>query len=318
MYHRVIALDRDPWQLGVTPEHFQEHMQVLKKYARPVKMKDMGKGLRRLSLGTKEVVVTFDDGYADNYRNARPVLEKNETAATFFIVSGAVKNKVEFWWDELERIILAANILPSVFDLSLGGRQYQWKISDSKKQEAPDYSSGDEAPKAGTVLNAWQLYYALWKILSQVPMLQKKEALLQIGMWAGDRQVSRRDYLPMNPSEIKTLAQHSLFEIGAHTFSHPMLSRLSVSEQENELAQSKHGLEDLIGQQVTSFCYPHGDYSADTVRLVRRLQFRQACTVSQGLVTRQADPYLLPRFVVLDWDGDRFERNLRQWLGQSA
>jgi len=319
MYHRIIALDRDPWQLCVSPSHFEEQMQIIKKYARIVKMKDMGRNLNQLNLGRKEVVVSFDDGYSDNYHNARPILEKNEIAATFFIVSGAVSSNEEFWWDELGRVILTTNTLPKIFELTIGGKDCHWKISDGKKREASDYGSGSaEAPQTGAVLNALQLYFALWEVLSHLPLLQKKEVLLQIGKWAGDRHIPRADYLPMKPSEITVLARHSLFEIGAHTFNHPMLSRLSADEQEDEIARSKHDLENMIERPIMSFSYPHGSYSEVTIEIVNRLKFHHACTVGHGLVTRKTNPFLLPRFTVLDWDGDLFEQNLRKWLEQSG
>ncbi len=74
MYHRVTNSGCDPWQLCVTPDHFDEHMRVLKEYGLTVPMREMGKNLKYFSLGDKKIVVSLDDGYRDNFTNAKPIL----------------------------------------------------------------------------------------------------------------------------------------------------------------------------------------------------------------------------------------------------
>ena len=118
----------------------------------------------------------------------------------------------------------------------------------------------------------------------------------------------------MTLNELRNLADNQLFEIGAHTLTHPMLSRLSVKEQGEEIIQSKRQLEDMISQPITSFSYPHGDQSEDTLKIVEQSNFENACTVIQEPVLRNTHPFLLPRFTVLNWNGDEFEKILCQWL----
>jgi hypothetical protein len=75
-------------------------------------------------------------------------------------------------------------------------------------------------------------------------------------------------------------------------------------------------LEALLDQELTSFSYPYGgrdDYSAETVRAVESAGFTLACTTAEGRISRGSRRFELPRFVVRDWDGDEFERRLREW-----
>src|SRR5690349_6534989 len=68
LYHRVIDMPADPQLLCVSPRHFSEQMQVLRKYARTASLSRVSQDLKNERLGKSHVVVTFDDGYADNFR----------------------------------------------------------------------------------------------------------------------------------------------------------------------------------------------------------------------------------------------------------
>jgi peptidoglycan/xylan/chitin deacetylase (PgdA/CDA1 family) len=312
MYHRVAEVNCDPWQLSVTPSHFDEQMGVLKKYGRPVQMQEMGEKLRRFSLGKKEIVVSFDDAYSDNFHNAKPILERHGIPAIFFVITSAIGSFEEFWWDELERIALSVKTLPETFELAILGKKYSWRITSEGQHKKMGYipsASGDS-----TELTQIQFYNILWEILSRSSYEEKREVLKQIARWTGQSLTPRQDYLPMTSGMLLSLARSPLFKIGAHTVSHPLLSRLSLEEQEEEIIRSKLDLEKIINKKIGSFSYPHGDYSEETVKLVERSKFKNACTIVQSPVTRNMNRYLLPRFAVLNWNGEQFEQNLTEWL----
>ncbi len=311
MYHRIGQLEHDPWQLNVTPENFNSHMQVLKKYGCPVSLREMGKKIKRFSFGQKEIAVTFDDGYSDNYRHAQPILKKHEIPATFFIVSGAVDSKEEFWWDELERLTLGAKTLPGEFILTITHKEYQWPISKTALSK-----SVAGIPNNGTPLSRSQLHAILWRILSQLSSQEKRNALKQIASWAEIGEISRTDYLPMTSTELKSLADSALFEIGAHTALHSVLPSLSNEEQKKEIGDSKYALEKTINKKVDTFSYPHGEHSDITVGLVKNLGFHCACTVEKLPVVRTSDVFRLPRFKVLNWTINEFEQKLTTWMEQ--
>ncbi|MFY9558249.1 MAG: polysaccharide deacetylase family protein, partial [Blastocatellia bacterium] len=101
LYHRVGDADSDPWQLAVTPQHFDEQLQVLRKYAWPLSLRELSTAHGRNWHPGRRVVITFDDGYADNLTAAKPLLEKHDIPATVFIATGYTGADREFWWDEL-------------------------------------------------------------------------------------------------------------------------------------------------------------------------------------------------------------------------
>ncbi len=82
LYHRVTDVDSDPWSLCVTPDHFAEHLEVLRKYTHPMRLQQLAQGLYRRQRAGRPVAITFDDGYADNLQNAKPLLERYDIPAT--------------------------------------------------------------------------------------------------------------------------------------------------------------------------------------------------------------------------------------------
>lgn len=317
MYHRIADLSPDPWQISISPSNFEAHMNVLKKYCQIVTMQGMRENLRRLPFGKKEAVVTFDDGYAANFHYAKPILERQEIPVSFFITTGVIGSHEEFWWDVLEQIILESKVLPELFEIEFSETRYRWQINSNNRQERLTYT--DEIvkiPENDTLISAGRLYFVLWKILSKFSPQAKKETLEKIALWAGQKPTPRTDYLPMSSEELTKLGYSRLFEIGAHTVNHPFLSLLSVEEQKEEIQRSKQCLEEILHKPIVSFCYPHGDYSAYTPELVKDLKFKNACTVVGRAVSRNDNPYLLPRLEVLNWNGEQFEQRIKKWLTQ--
>ena len=98
MYHRIATPAHDHWQLSVSPQNFEAHLQVLKQY----NVFDLATLVTQVP--NNGIAISFDDGYIDNYTIAKPLLEKYHLPATFFITNGSLGKQTEFWWDELEHI----------------------------------------------------------------------------------------------------------------------------------------------------------------------------------------------------------------------
>jgi peptidoglycan/xylan/chitin deacetylase (PgdA/CDA1 family) len=90
--------------LSVAPARFAEHLQVIVRMLRPVRLRAAAASLRTGRVPRRAVVVTFDDGYADNLHAALPLLEEFGVPATMFVTSG--NRGGEFWWDRLARLQL--------------------------------------------------------------------------------------------------------------------------------------------------------------------------------------------------------------------
>jgi peptidoglycan/xylan/chitin deacetylase (PgdA/CDA1 family) len=267
----------------------------------------------------RALVVTFDDGYADNLYNAKPLLERYEIPATMFLTTGYIGQDREFWWDQLDRLLLQPRTLPRALQLNINGISHDWDLA-----EVTDY--GEEvsqhhrnwAPEDKHDPSArHSLYRAIYDLLRPLPAITQRKVLDELVRWSSASTVARRSYRPITTEEILTIAQGGLIDVGAHTTTHPVLSACSIATQREEIQQSKTYLEQILGSPVTNFAYPYGrqsDYTTETVALIREAGFACACSTSANVVRRCADPFRLPRLHVQDWDGEKFSQVLLRYL----
>jgi peptidoglycan/xylan/chitin deacetylase (PgdA/CDA1 family) len=319
LYHRIAEVSPDPWRLSVTPGHFAEHLEVLGRHARPLRLGQLVESLRAGKCPRRGAVVTFDDGYADNLHNGQALLARFGIPATVFLVSSGIGAGREFWWDELERLLLQPGTLPETFRLTVNGQAYGWDLG-----EAAYY--GADACLRDRLWEAWGeelptprhlLYRSLYELLHPLPEGDRQKALDQLVAWAGSGPAARATHRSLSLDETRALVEGELVEAGCHTMTHAVLSALPVAAQRDEIRTSKARLEAILGRPVASFAYPYGrrcDYTPETVALVREAGFSSACSNFAGVVARDTDRLQLPRMKVRDWDGETFSRHLAAWF----
>lgn len=313
MYHRVAELTLDPHSLSVTPQHFAEHLEVLRKYSRPTGLKQLSRMLREGRPPRRHVVITFDDGYTDNLYNARPLLERFDIPATVFVTTGHINNEQEFMWDELERLLLLPGRLPEVLSLKIHGSVRDWRLGGAMNYSAQDLQrdrgwtvtqSDDPSPRHA-------LYRSLHPMLKPLPHAEQLEVLDQLRALAGVEAAGRETHRTMTTEEVLHLAGGGLIEVGSHTVTHPVLSEIPAALQREEIRRSKSQLEEILGHAVESFAYPFGCYTDETARLVEEAGYGCACTTVPDIVWSGSRLYHLPRIDVGDWNGDEFAARVR-------
>lgn len=296
-YHRVGEGGRNSDGVCVTPKHFAEQMEALSRVARPLPLYQLVECLKAGSVPPRAVAVTFDDGYADNLYEAKPVLERYAIPATVFVCTGYLGK--EFWWDELSRLVRSSRSPLGVLRMEVAGESFVW--------DQPNGSPGADLKPHRRFL------HALYHFLLDLDVEEQKRAMSTIRIWSG---VSSSEPVPraMTQGQLLQLAEGGLIEIGAHTRFHPMLPRLSVERQREEITSSKHDLEDMLGRRVDGFAYPNGRATDDAKGIVGEAGFAYACTSLHDVVRSTSDFYALTRFWQKDVDGDKFLQALRLWM----
>ena len=294
-YHRVANVTGDEYEVCVTPKHFAEQMEMLSKYTHTMSLTTLVQYLKEDSLPPQSVAVTFDDGYVDNLYNAKPILEKYEIPATVFVCTGYAGR--EFWWDELERLVMSSDVDLGALRLEVRESQFVWN----------QLNGGSDADVRR------KFCHALYNFLLKLDIEEQDQAMHTIRNWS---RVSSQSATAraLNCDELLQLAGGGLIELGAHTRHHPMLPQLSLERQTEEIVSSKQDLEEWLGRPINGFAYPNGRADENAKRIVRKAGFAFACTSLQDVIKRGSDMHELTRFWQKDVDGDRFIQSLRLWM----
>lgn len=294
LYHRVAVLAEDPDLLAVTPARFREHLTWLKSRFPVMRFETDWAGSDRPA-----VVITFDDGYADNFHNALPILRELDIPATFFVTSGQIDCGEEFWWDELARLLPGEDARASVLEIPVGSSTNRLDVSTASARQAA--------------------YRIAHRRLLDAPVTERRCVVAALREWRRSDGAVRESHRTLSSSELTRLAEHPLVTIGAHTVSHTRLSVLDVEAQRREMVASKADLETRIGRPIEVFAYPFGgrrDYTSDSTALCREAGFQKAASNFGGNAHRWSDPYQIPRHLVRNWSMDEFAPRVERFFAR--
>lgn len=235
------------------------------------------KGLRRA--GRAPVVITVDDGYADFHDVAFPIFAHASVPAMLFVATGFIDGDTWMWWDRLRHLLAAAPGWRGSVDA--GGRHYSLDLTTAAGREA-----------------AWNSLADRCRFL---PDREKEQVIIAVAAALGVAPAARppAGCAPVTWDQIRAMARAGML-FGAHTVTHPILTRLAPADAAAEIAGSGRRLAAELGAPVAWFCYPQGgpaDFDATVARAVSDAGYRGAYVAYQNL-SRPPDPWALPRYCV--------------------
>ncbi|AHM60587.1 polysaccharide deacetylase [Flammeovirgaceae bacterium 311] len=315
MYHRIAQPQSDVWNIAVSPVNFEQQLQLLKKSGKVVPLKALVQGLEEGSLQSRSMAITFDDGYADNYEVAVPLLEKYRLPATFFIASGNIGKETEFWWDELEQLILFSEDLPPAFSMNIGGEAINISLAEEERLDDKLHRQHQQWRAFVTEPPGQRaaLFLQLWQHLRPLPALEQQRILAQIRQWANVPQQYRANYRSMTRAQLQQLSAKPLFDVGIHTVTHPALADHTEDFQFKELTDNREQLREITGMTPALLAYPYGSYNHQTLNIAEKLKIKGAVTTEDTLVTPQTNLLRIGRFQVNNWNGSMFTEQLKGW-----
>ena len=268
-YHRILnCLDEDlfkfdPELVSARGDQFRWQMNYIKKRFSPIKFQDLVLAIETGAVLPKHpIIITFDDGFDDNYRVAYPILHDLGIPATIFLSTGYIGKNNTFWFDWLVYMICTT----SKTELELTGVGHIVLKNGLKERRAICKELLKWAKRIPEV-NRRQLIVDVEK---QVDMCQPKEGFTE----------SR----PLTWEQVKEMAENGI-EFGSHTVNHPILANLDEEDLKHELTQSKTTIEHKIGQEVNVLAYPVGGYIAFNkhVQVVaKKSGYKLACSYLPG------------------------------------
>jgi peptidoglycan/xylan/chitin deacetylase (PgdA/CDA1 family) len=273
-YHRVMtvpdqdAFDFDMELISASAESFRQQMQFVKERFRPMHMADV---MARIDAGQPlppdAVVVTFDDGYDDNYQTAFPILRELGVPATFFISTGHIDNGSPFAYDWLVYMILHTTAT-------------QLTLPELHLDQAMPTDRAARRELAGQVLSKLKNH----DDCEQLAVIRRLEH-----DWQMPRDAAPAHGRPMSWDNVREMDRAGM-EFGSHGKHHKMLSKLSPEELRIELHDSKATLERELGHAVSWLAYPVGGdraFNEQVIQASRDAGYRLACSYISGT---NADP----------------------------
>lgn len=249
----------------------------------------MDEALSRLQAGTlptRSVAITFDDGYADNYTIACPILIKHGVKATFFVASGFLDGGI--MWNDVAREAL---------------RRFRGDRLDLGWLDLGVCSVATEAER----------HRLTEAILPKLKYLTPEGRQTALSRLVSETRVEIPDDLMMTTSQLQALHAAGM-EIGGHTMDHPILAVISEAEARQQIADNHAHLTRLLGKAPRYFAYPNGrpeqDYQATHARMVSELGYEAAFTTTYGSAGPESGVFELPRFTPWDRDALRFSLRL--------
>lgn len=290
LYHRVNDIEDSVYNITVSSQNFENHMKYIKENYNCLRFDEDWTKESRLS-----VAITFDDGYADNYENVLPILEKYGIPATIFVTTGNLGTKKEFWWDEVERLLTAGNSYPEKFTLKDPVLGYTWETDTFDKRK--------ELVKT-----------IRWLLRMEVEKDTVDNWLEQLREWANLPDVGRKDYLALNNAQLEALSKSKLITIGAHTVNHMSLGAMAGEQQYNEIKKSLSDIARIIGKVPEVFSYPFGmknDYNMTTLKICEELGIRKAATTCPQLYDSKFGKLEIPRRTIRNWNIEELKKNMQ-------
>jgi peptidoglycan/xylan/chitin deacetylase (PgdA/CDA1 family) len=266
-YHRVVTVeneetfDFDLDLISASEQQFREQMELLSRRFHPIRFREVIDAFERgTALPPRPVIVTFDDGYDDNYRTAFPILREFGIPGTFFVSTGHVDTGRAFAYDWLVHMICLTKaerltIQELGIDEPLGDRPQRRALAEQLLDRVKWLDAGVQA--------------------SIVQRLETE--------WSMPRD-THKDCRPMTWDQLREMTAAGM-EIGSHGVWHNMLAKLPREEMVAEVNRSKASLDRELGVPAEVLSYPVGGFDAYDERVMRAAReagFKVGCSYTPG------------------------------------
>lgn len=285
IFHRVLPAP-DPLYPDVPwAADFEARMRWVRSWFNVLPLAPAIDALYAGRIPSRALAITFDDGYADNEEVAAPILRRLGMSATFFVSTGFLGGGC-MWNDRVIEAIRACET-PQIDLRPLGLACHPLGTHAARRQAIDETLVG----------------------IKHLPPEQRQAATEAIVAAAGGRPSPG---LMMQPGQVRRLRELGM-DVGAHTITHPILTRLGVDAAHDEMSRGKHELEALLGERVDLFAYPNGvpgqDYGREHAAMARECGFTAAVSTAWGAASARSDRFQLPRFT--PWDRTRMRYGVR-------
>lgn len=275
-YHNVVDSSDNYLSLDITIDRFKKHLVVIRNYFNIVSLNE---GMNILDKGMGKanyICLTFDDGYKGLYKYIYPLSEGGNVPITIFENTQPLEKEGLLWFDKL--IFIIRNTKNSILDLSSYDQGIYLLNSAGARKKACASIAGN---------------------LKLMTENNKNKVLELITRQLDIKQFPLEKDVYLTKEEMQVFWEKGAI-IGSHSCSHPIMSRITGDDLNNEIVKSKSILEKAVGGKIDYFAYPngkYGDFNQDTIKALRNAGYAYAFTLIPGLYK---NPYEIGRFGIYE------------------
>lgn len=294
MYHytRDLKHSRYPEIKGLDVNLFREQIAFIKSNFNIVTMEQVLEAIStKEKLPEKALLLTFDDGYADNYTVAMPVLEEYGVQGSFFIPGKTFTTHQLLDVNKIHYVLASANIYNLVEDLK--------KETDYYRGQEFQYASTEELFAKYAVASRFDIKETVFvKQMLQTVLPEKLRNIISSKLFAkyvGITEEQLAYELYMSEEQIRTMKRHGMF-IGIHGYDHYWLGNLPVEQMENDISLALDALDEFVDRKQWVMNYPYGNYNKDVLAYISKQGACLGLTTEVRLADIDKDnPLELPR-----------------------
>lgn len=294
MYHytRDLKHSRYPEIKGLDVNLFREQIAFMKSNFNIVTMEQVLEAIStKEKLPEKALLLTFDDGYADNYTVAMPVLEEYGVQGSFFIPGKTFTTHQLLDVNKIHYVLASANIYNLVEDLK--------KEMDYYRGQEFQYASTEELFAKYAVASRFDIKETVFvKQMLQTVLPENLRNIISSKLFAKYVGVTEEQLayeLYMSEEQIRTMKRHGMF-IGIHGYDHYWLGNLPVEQMENDISLALDALDEFVDRKQWVMNYPYGNYNKDVLAYISKQGACLGLTTEVRLADIDKDnPLELPR-----------------------
>tara|TARA_B100001057_G_C22799276_1_gene930869 strand:+ start:500 stop:1423 length:924 start_codon:yes stop_codon:yes gene_type:complete len=266
---------------------FLKQMRFLKKNCNVISINDLENYKKEKKIKKNTVIISFDDGFENNFKVAAPILEKLNLPCIFYISTGMIGKNEMFWVDKIEDI-----------------------INRTKKKYINFCLRNHVRFPLNTRLEKIYAVKIIKKYCKSISATQKNKLIKDLSVVSKINPSNKysKNYKVMDWKQIKKLAENNLFEIGGHSFNHDILTKLPISDMKKNIKKSITLLEKKLSKKIKHYSYPEGqssDYDENVKRYLKSLGIQICPTAIDGIAKLNDDNFELRRIMV-GIDGKKF------------
>jgi len=272
-YHRF---SRDANPSKVSANEFASHLAYLKKHNHILSLPEAAEHLENgKPLPRGATVITIDDGYADTYNIAFPLLKRYGFPATLFAVTDFLDEKLWLWTDLMRYVLseTAKDFLSIEFE---NGEKLEMKLSDVQQRLMAASRVNSHLKKLSNERKETKIRGIAETLNVKIPALPTAE------------------YAPVSWAQAREMDASNL-HVESHTVTHPILTNINQAQLDYELQTSKMRLENELGRAVETFCYPNGSLNETVWQSVKNNGYKAAVTTNYGFNVAGENPFTLNR-----------------------